>query len=741
MRVRLNRLRISHSSGEVYQSSSPAGMRVSGTEKTMSSASFNVRPDDKIATNEDDQRTQTSRAPLQYETTTDGDVVVVEPSFDADDTDARSPASRQQTFPETETRSPPTKASGEAKRGHSRNLSEHFYDATTLTNERKGEMSVPSDAYGARAPPPANSPATGRKHRRGFSGDVSNPPEAHRRINSSGNSTSVRRRSHGQERRHQRVDSAGLDILTAAADVSREELSAAAGRGAHPWDSTSSVPSRRSPTAAVTYDQTGGLPPPPPPPPPPQHRHHPHHYGPPPPGPPPHGHPYYGPPLAYQQSQYPPHYYHPGYQRPVPTTSGYPVQYGSRGPDPYRNHPSHPSSLHQSTLQRPIQEVSAPRSSAISHVASKNSPETLPHHAKTAMSPPPPSHWQGGTTQGVQTFVTTIGVGEGGRTVHPNLPHRRSPTNTETGEPSAVATAHHRKSPSLGWVPPPFLMGQGGDPGLEHPSKAHHRSTSSSISFLQGLDVGLESDATFLKNLQASTGIPAPAFNGYHGNFEGAMATMSDSQNSDKSKLALGGTSKRVRRKCTIDGCANRVVQGGLCIAHGAKRKQCKHPGCTKNVKKAGLCSTHGPARKRCEAEGCSKVAVQGGRCIAHGAKKKLCSVDGCAKQAILSGMCKKHHDKDRSSGRGGPLLGESYPSCKVIENAQPSSDSQEPLKPSKGIPKPTHTRGLSIFQEISAVDVGNLLTPENEGETGNQKDAPGHRHRSTFSREFANLY
>ena len=96
----------------------------------------------------------------------------------------------------------------------------------------------------------------------------------------------------------------------------------------------------------------------------------------------------------------------------------------------------------------------------------------------------------------------------------------------------------------------------------------------------------------------------------------------------------MGGTSKRRRRGCTIEGCRNRFVQGGLCIDHGAKRKQCKYPGCTKHVKQAGLCSTHGPARKRCEFKDCGKVAVQGGRCFAHGAKKKLCSVDALLMRA-----------------------------------------------------------------------------------------------------------
>jgi hypothetical protein len=104
----------------------------------------------------------------------------------------------------------------------------------------------------------------------------------------------------------------------------------------------------------------------------------------------------------------------------------------------------------------------------------------------------------------------------------------------------------------------------------------------------------------------------------------------------------------RHRRKCAVDACPNRVVQGGLCISHGAKRKTCNFPGCTKNVKKQGKCSAHGPERKRCEAEGCTKVAVQGGKCISHGAKKKGCAVEGCAKQSIMGGMCKKHYDEYR---------------------------------------------------------------------------------------------
>eukprot|EP00986_Skeletonema_menzelii_P005319 scaffold1915_cov143-Skeletonema_menzelii.AAC.5 len=149
------------------------------------------------------------------------------------------------------------------------------------------------------------------------------------------------------------------------------------------------------------------------------------------------------------------------------------------------------------------------------------------------------------------------------------------------------------------------------------------------------------------------------------------------------------GHQKRQRRKCSVPDCANRVVQGGLCISHGAKRKTCAHPGCDKNVKAKGLCSTHGPARKRCNAEGCTKVAVQGGRCIAHGAKKKVCSYADCQKQAILGGMCKKHHD-------------ETHGVVKVRGSRKPKGGS--PASPtSKG--KPTHERGLSLFTDSAIVD------------------------------------
>jgi len=655
-----------------------------------------------------------SRPPVKYESTREGDVVVVEPSFDADEGDGRGPSSEYQPSGEGEARTSPSK--GHAKRGHSRNLSEHFQDATTLSTVASKESGA-EEPYGYarhRGPPPTSSPSVGQKHRRVFSGEVSNPAEAHRRINSIGNSASVQRRPFIQERQHQRVDSAGLDILTAAADVSREELAAAAGERRGLWDSSRSGP-RRSPIELVSYDHSSAAPPPPMS----SSRGPPRGYaaGPPPPPPPP---PYYSS-HAYPQPPYPtPSFYGhsqgAGFQRTVPGAppGGYPVQY-ARGADPYAK-ATQQSPLVQSTRERPREDPST----------------TGPRSEKSAMTPPPPvppTHWRVGPTQGVQTYVTSIGVGDGSRTLQATLPPKTADTAAES-YPPGMESYHHRKSSSISSWAPPLSLFTGPSGEFDHPLKGHHRATSSSVSFL-GLDVGAidNPDATFLKNLQASTGTAAPAFS-VNRPISEAEREHSDQDSSDEgtSKLAPGGTSKRVRRKCNIAGCANRVVQGGLCISHGAKRKQCKHPGCNKNVKKAGLCSTHGPARKRCEAEGCGKVAVQGGRCIAHGAKKKLCAMDGCTKQAILAGMCKKHHDQNRKNPA--PLPGEFGQQCKVIER-KPGG------KPSKTVHKPTHTRGLSLFQEMSAEVVGNIL-----GDDAAKPPASGqHRHQSTFSRDFANTF
>jgi len=660
----------------------------------------------------------------KFESTSDGNVVIVEPSFDADDPAMLHHPSAMEGAQGSPTSTPLKKPV------HRRYLSAHFLDATRLTDDGDDSMRETKREYPAQSarPQPHRSFArpspsrhfdgsagafakaatqalispganVGNKHRRGFSGGVSNPSVAHRRINSIGDSAQVDRfgyypghNYHYPPARasyaHRREDSAGLDILSAVADESKEQLQMAAGR-ARPaskphWDNfndANQVGERRmDPPQPVTSAASDEYPP---------HsysdsygyssssagRHGGMHY--------------------YRQappdSFYPPGapHHHGGYHHPPQRSPSYPVQYAPlKDPRPYPK-----SHTHQPVLSGKSDKWSE----------RLDTDERLFQRKEV-------SHWRGGgTTAGVQTFVTALNGGDDNCTVVPAPSLRNTGTNTDQqqeNQPIPSNVGHHRKLSSYSSLG--TLMGSALFPDPDQPANlannGHHRSTSSSVSLLQGLEG--ESDMFFLQNIHgpSSSGAYSPGPSTKPMETTSQLINVVSNSEASGHALAAGGTSKRIRRKCTVGNCSNRVVQGGLCISHGAKRKTCKHFGCTKNVKKAGLCSTHGPARKRCENDNCNKVAVQGGRCIAHGAKKKLCEFQDCTKQAILSGMCKKHHDI--SNGIMGARGGEDEPeSCTVIE------DDKE--KPGKAPQRPSHTRGLSIFQEISAESVQTLLSAE----------------------------
>jgi hypothetical protein len=787
----------------------------------------------------DDQPTiSVSGRPSMYmfETTHDGDVVV----HDEIDKPNNSTMSSWQS---PGIRSVPKRHN----RHHSRNLSAHFFDATKLTDDDdEAQVATTFDNK------PEVSPAVGQKHRRMFSGDVSNPNVAHRRINSIGNSSAVDRFPRPRSR-HRREDSAGLDILSAAAGVTTDELADAAGARTNPiWEGPAAGP-HHTRLSSLDFYEYGSVPPstrqhpvtapPPGPMKPPPARGYPHH-------PPPHSHAHpqhhgYMPPphVASRHPHHPPtvmyHHHHPRHASPYhpPPHHASPHHASPHHPPPHHPPPHHASPHHPPPHHPPPHHHYPPPSyypPPHSHVPPPRPayPVQYSHRApppdvyKTQLYPPPveepscrqPSpaaaNYADDRIESDEKLFTNKG-----RTPSPTAPRtalapalysttsetennrrdRADTTTTAAFDPAqsdpllTVRTAptslraHHRKlssCSSIGAIITSSMFDAIGD--QSEPVKGHHRSTSSSVSFLQGLDVLEGSDVMFLHHLHASTPAygappttsasdpppppshygappqltslsavppppaygppqptgssagPQPAFYGPpHPNSSssvsppsygppltisssmppmpplGAPSTeshnglpplleqpMHEFEDSDGThQLAAGGTSKRVRRKCTLAGCPNRVVQGGLCIAHGARRKVCNHPGCTKNVKKAGMCSTHGPARRRCDGEGCNKVAVQGGRCIAHGAKKKMCSVDNCKKQAILSGMCKKHHDKWALDPNAPPMT------CVVIASGSGSGSGQA---------KPAHKRGLSIFQDLSADAVGNLL---DEGE------------------------
>ena len=92
----------------------------------------------------------------------------------------------------------------------------------------------------------------------------------------------------------------------------------------------------------------------------------------------------------------------------------------------------------------------------------------------------------------------------------------------------------------------------------------------------------------------------------------------------DGDQSSAGAPRKTYKYVCSADGCTNRVINGGVCLRHGAKLKLCSSEGCTKLAQRGGVCVKHGAKRKRCRSEGCTNQAVKGGVCNRHGAKAEL---------------------------------------------------------------------------------------------------------------------
>lgn len=622
----------------------------------------------------------------RVESTVDGDVVIIDPSFEDSihtgssnhsssrehaiqirESQVRSPQQDRKTIKDNEERNPCSPGdqleTSSHHRRHTRNLSTLF-DATSIGRNNSvdsGEIYIDDEFLLS---------GLDRKHKRDMSNSFAGHSSVHRRLNSIGTSQNVHRRQG-----HQREDSLGLDILSAAVEASQDELAQAAGE--------QGLPRRPNleprPTNQHVYHRR-------------PYSSHPHTHQPTHSLVPPYGRHYVGPQAhgtylpaihnGYTHTSYlsnvVPSYYAPNY---VPRQGqGFPMQ---QYPTQHSMHPPPPAPP-KSTMYPPEKR-------------------SYPQDISDVRSPTKSAEW---TSSNSAPSFSSIDK-------NPSINSIKQEAST-----TAPSKSHHRHLSSLG------SMGMGNilsasimSPGAEHdvlPSitetKPHHRSTSS-VSFLNSLDVcGIvgSADETFLRNLQEASNNAYQSPTPMDGLVENTPITNDGSYSAapaptrSPNKLASGGTSKRIRRKCTVAGCINRVVQGGLCIAHGAKRKLCGHPGCTKNVKKAGLCSTHGPARKRCDLPGCSKVAVQGGRCIAHGAKKKLCEVHGCDKQAILTGMCKKHHDEHKGSSK-----------THSDNSGGGGSDGSVTSKKSCSMHKSNHTRGLSIFHEIPANEIESIINAD----------------------------
>eukprot|EP00984_Skeletonema_dohrnii_P002766 scaffold955_cov79-Skeletonema_dohrnii-CCMP3373.AAC.8 len=111
-----------------------------------------------------------------------------------------------------------------------------------------------------------------------------------------------------------------------------------------------------------------------------------------------------------------------------------------------------------------------------------------------------------------------------------------------------------------------------------------------------------------------------------------------------------GPPKKRVKKRCSVEGCTNHAKNGGVCIKHGAEVKLCSVEGCTNYAKKGGLCIRHGAKVevKLCSVDECNNKAIKGGVCYRHGAQKKLCRVKECTNYAQKGGVCHRHGAKKK---------------------------------------------------------------------------------------------
>ena len=134
------------------------------------------------------------------------------------------------------------------------------------------------------------------------------------------------------------------------------------------------------------------------------------------------------------------------------------------------------------------------------------------------------------------------------------------------------------------------VSGSGDDTFIREVGKSSHKRTGTNDSLIQLQDTlgecllpGLTHSDDEAKRMSTLRLSHSPVTSSTRKN--GVRIPETNNANEKKKKDA---NPKRIRRKCTVEGCENRVVQGGLCISHGAKRKICGFPGCTKHVKKAG---------------------------------------------------------------------------------------------------------------------------------------------------------
>jgi len=111
---------------------------------------------------------------------------------------------------------------------------------------------------------------------------------------------------------------------------------------------------------------------------------------------------------------------------------------------------------------------------------------------------------------------------------------------------------------------------------------------------------------------------------------------------------------------CTFRGCISESTDDnrGLCDRHSSNEKEQKIRSISKRKRQLSNEEDVAPkqaapkqSKKLCSADGCANIIVNGGVCKRHGARVKLCSKDECTKQAQIGGLCLRHGAMRKTGG------------------------------------------------------------------------------------------
>ena len=109
------------------------------------------------------------------------------------------------------------------------------------------------------------------------------------------------------------------------------------------------------------------------------------------------------------------------------------------------------------------------------------------------------------------------------------------------------------------------------------------------------------------------------------------MPETDEKKRKEVSVSASGPQKKRIKKRCSTEGCTHQAVKGGVCVRHGAKAKRCSNEGCTNVVVRRGGCI--------------NRVGQRGGLCSNHSAHIGSAQPNGGQRGDVQEGRGKQNNE------------------------------------------------------------------------------------------------